>query len=369
MICPDEKDIERLLTAPERPATLDGLREHARTCALCARTLERCAEGVLARSIAGEDAHLDSIALSRYLDEGSAALESMVTRHVAHCARCSERLAAMRAGRQEATARPVELFAPHTIAPERSARRPLPTALRWAAAAGVILALFIAYSSWRATTSDVHDGSLVIRVVDGEVRIRGASQVEESLIREKIGKGGAPRSLAALPPVPRTLGDSAEPSALIVIHRPLPDEGLLGPSIRIAWDRIPGAGTYTVRIYRNANMDTPALEKVTPTDFADIQLGRGEHYVVTVTAQLPDPAAKRYSPPIAFRSLSDAEADAVRRTVAKLGDSHLLKGIVYEKHHMLSAALDEYRQLAEANRRSPTAQKIFETYRVTITGK
>ncbi len=366
MICPSERQIVRLLAAERPGPDLAALREHARTCSTCAAALERGVEEVLLEVVSGPDAHPESEALSRYLDGGAGPLDLAVRRHLARCDFCRDRLEIMRGGRTAAAERPVEVFTPHSIAArEPSSRFP------YALAASVVLALALGYLAWRGLQprTELRDGALSIARLDGDLQVRGGSAQDRALVREKLGSDGAPRALVSLPPVPRTLGGPADLGTVLVVQEPLANEALESPDVRIRWEPAAGAETYRVQLYRDPDMETVVWRATTRATSAAAKLSRGGNYVLTISARISESEAMRYAPPVAFRVLPEDEAAAVARATAAVGGSHLLRGIVYEKHRMFTPALSEYRQLAESNPRSLLAERIYATYRGTVTGR
>ncbi|HEV8131988.1 MAG TPA: hypothetical protein VGQ81_12105 [Acidobacteriota bacterium] len=233
---------------------------------------------------------------------------------------------------------------------------------RWAFASGAIAAmvLIVAVVGVRLVRPAMmlQDGKVRITNEKTGLRISGVPGQFEAMVGEKLPPGGEPQLLAPLTPVPKILGPDSDSKALVIgVKRPFPDEVFAEPRVEIQWSSPQNGVVTRIRIYQEGADEKPFWEQVTSATSATVSLKPGAAYVVVISGEQGTHAI--YSPAIRFRVLDEGEVGAMRELLATAGDSHLLKGIYYEKHGLFTKALDEYSALQKSSPRSPLARRIF----------
>lgn len=362
-MCLSRDQIEKLLRSEETSAELTTFRAHARACERCRAEAARVAERVLVGKVALQGGHLESATLSHYLDDGlSPHLRLLLDVHLEACGYCRERLEAMQAGRQHAAAQPVKEFSFQPVVEPPHRRRVLLPVWGFAAAATAIILIGLTVFARKPTYSD----AVFLVAFSTSQTVRGVDSEAKRLLDSKW-QNRKPVLLAQnLSPV-RTLGPSDENDETSLIS-PLPHETLPSPRATIRWKEFQDVQEYELEVYGGNDKEKPLWKTRVKQPFVSVPegiLSPGVSYTYIVR-NASDEDAKPLIPETAFSILSRKEAAELKQFEQRYPNSHLLRGIRYERMGLLSKARDEYRALFQENQKSPIAQKIYNQFEEEI---
>lgn len=376
-MCPNRDVIDRLLATDAGSPELTELRAHVKECASCRENIARAAKRALVGKVALEGGHPEAGTLAQYLEgELTAHVRLLLGIHLSACRYCRERQELMQAGRQRAAAAETVSYTYQPVVEESRPRIPrliwkFAVPLAAAAIAAVLLpSVFRKQPDVHLAQAPVHQGKVSHRTGKAPAR-RSLDELclavlEKKMVpdeklgsqeRELVGKkfpGGKPQLLAALPTSVRTLGPSAEQQAgsEFTLVSPQPDV-LIEPRVAVRWNKAAGARGYRLELY-DADLKDQPLHSVTTRQthggFPNLKFGgRYSLRIVPVGSE---------SPPIEFdfAIISDSE----RKQLDSYADSHLLRGIFFEKKRLFTNALHEYRALSGAHPDSKLARQAYE---------
>lgn len=133
------------------------------------------------------------------------------------------------------------------------------------------------------------------------------------------------------------------------------------------WQALPGATSYTVKIYDTNFNVIASSDVVTSTQWApSMPLAPDKVYTWQVVAvkdgqEVISPAPP--APDIRFRVLSAAQTEEVERSLASSRNSHLARGVIYARRGILDDAEREFEILLRENPRSSAARKLLNNVR------
>jgi hypothetical protein len=376
--------------------------DHLSRCAACRGEL---AAGVQAADLAAalraelgaprEDDHLSYEELAAVVDgTADAATRERVDGHVTLCRACADELASLAGFARELGGAVVTPLAPPASAPAGRFLRPL---LAMAAAAAVVVAIALLYRDRQpdaptqasrppsSLTTDEPESPLapdpprsppvdaVIALADGGGQVTldragnldglTADPAELELVRlalETRRPAIDPR-VAALQATPGTLlsddGGDAAFELLAPVATAVETER---PTFR--WSPAGGATEYRVEVFDADFTPIAASLPVADTSWApDPPLPRGRTYTWHVVATVGGEEVRSPVPPAPearFLVLDAPAAEALRASLARHRDSHLVRGLLYARAGLIAEAESELRALEQANPGSAAAAEL-----------
>jgi hypothetical protein len=168
-----------------------------------------------------------------------------------------------------------------------------------------------------------------------------------------------PTLIAAMPGAVRGGGGSAHPLRAVEPFR----SAVLEAQPRFSWTPVPGARSYRVEVF-DADYEeiarSEALNALSWRPSKPLPAGTDlSWHVVADTADGELSSAGSDRAEAVFRVLAPKEASEVGRGVAQYPDSHLLRGLLYRRHGLLTDAEREFRRLVEQNPDSPIVRSLM----------
>jgi anti-sigma factor RsiW len=335
------EDVEQLRHGALSPAEAAAFGAHVRSCAACAALLEpqlAVASAGIRGEVPGAEAHLDPDAqLFPYLEGRlDAAERELVEAHLQSCAECRGDVADLRAIDAQ----------PRRVAGRRRA-------VWLAAAAAVVVAVFVAPALWRSEPDVppplVTQTATTTQVVPPSVRVNPI--VRAALQRGVLTMPAVLRQLQAEGSVQR--GPSDEPRSSMVPSGEVVDT----TRPRFTWSPVPD-GVYEVSVFDGAKRVASSGPLREPRWSPERDLPRGRTYGWQVEVQhgdrpmtLPAPT----EPPALFHVLEARQSEAIAQARREASPDHLLVGVLYANAGMRAAAEDELAAAAAAHQEGAEA--------------
>ncbi|HLK55728.1 MAG TPA: zf-HC2 domain-containing protein [Chthonomonadaceae bacterium] len=373
-MCLTPSQIESLLRVEPASAELVTFRQHARQCPGCRAAVSAAAERVLIDTVGLEGKHPDSALLSQYLDgEPSSQMRLLLDLHLEGCPACRQRLEAMRSARQAAENRPAKEYAyqPVLVTPPSSGFRMI---LRYAGAMGatalvtaLCFGVFLQHPANqikghstqpplgpRLIASQPSSGAKPIVVKPAALQI--ASAKDYTALNNEI---------AGLSTDANTRGPR-ETESTIVLKSPLKDEAMRETTVKLEWNRFPGASRYVVTVSIEGEDPIVSGRALSQTFLTLRNLHRGQRYNVEIVVRdSADTLLRTQS--LQFTILNTAQEQELKSAEQmyawpdpRLVRLYLKWNLYHDALHALEA-LSQERSISLQNREK--AKRSYEAYR------